>query len=140
MSELVSTRIRNTAGKLGLPHLAEALTQYAQRADKAKMGLCGPARAEPGQSQPHDRGCPVLRQALGLQPDQRALEQREFACMVEPGGPVGQPRVDPVPRLRDRLAVVRRGGAGDDGSSGQVSGLAKRNSGPRFGGRPPLGS
>ncbi|MET9434841.1 IS21-like element helper ATPase IstB [Streptomyces sp. NPDC006551] len=38
MSELVSTRIRNTAGKLGLPHLAEALTQYAQRADEAKMG------------------------------------------------------------------------------------------------------
>ncbi|MFE7311034.1 ATP-binding protein, partial [Streptomyces sp. NPDC057546] len=38
MSELVSTRIRNTAAKLGLPHLAEALTQYAQRADEAKMG------------------------------------------------------------------------------------------------------
>ncbi|GAX58915.1 ATPase AAA [Streptomyces olivochromogenes] len=38
MSELVSTRIRNTADKLGLPHLAEALTQYAQRADEAKMG------------------------------------------------------------------------------------------------------
>lgn len=38
MSELVSTRIRNTAGKLGLPHLAEALTQYAQWADEAKMG------------------------------------------------------------------------------------------------------
>ncbi|MFC8277055.1 IS21-like element helper ATPase IstB [Streptomyces sp. NPDC057271] len=38
MSELVSTRIRNTAGKLGLPHLAEALTQYAQRADEAKLG------------------------------------------------------------------------------------------------------
>lgn len=35
---LVSTRIRNTAAKLGLPHLAEALTQYAQRADEAKMG------------------------------------------------------------------------------------------------------
>ncbi|MFC5034895.1 hypothetical protein ACFPJ8_40325 [Streptomyces fildesensis] len=38
LSELVSTRIRNTAAKLGLPHLAEALTQYAQRADEAKMG------------------------------------------------------------------------------------------------------
>ncbi|WTX60468.1 ATP-binding protein [Streptomyces sp. NBC_00648] len=38
MSELVSTRIRTTAGKLGLPHLAEALTQYAQRADEAKLG------------------------------------------------------------------------------------------------------
>ncbi|MFF7242195.1 IS21-like element helper ATPase IstB [Streptomyces collinus] len=38
MSELVSTRIRTTAGKLGLPHLAEALNPYAQRADEAKMG------------------------------------------------------------------------------------------------------
>ncbi len=38
MSELVSTRIRTIAGKLGLPHLAEALNEYAQRADEAKMG------------------------------------------------------------------------------------------------------
>ncbi|MCA2230489.1 IS21-like element helper ATPase IstB [Nonomuraea aurantiaca] len=38
MTELVSTRIRTTAAKLGLPHLAEALTHYAQRADEAKMG------------------------------------------------------------------------------------------------------
>ena len=29
MSELVSTRIRNTAGKLGLPHLAETITVLA---------------------------------------------------------------------------------------------------------------
>ncbi|MFI1760432.1 AAA family ATPase, partial [Streptomyces sp. NPDC020571] len=27
MSELVSTRIRNTAGKLGLPHLAETIRE-----------------------------------------------------------------------------------------------------------------
>ncbi|MGW9597539.1 IS21-like element helper ATPase IstB [Streptomyces chartreusis] len=38
MSELTGNRIRTTAGKLGLPHLAEALNQYAQRADEAKMG------------------------------------------------------------------------------------------------------
>lgn len=38
MSELTSTRIRTTATKLGLPHLAEALNQYVQRADEAKMG------------------------------------------------------------------------------------------------------
>lgn len=38
MSESTSTRIRTTAGKLGLPHLAEALNQYVQRADEAKMG------------------------------------------------------------------------------------------------------
>ena len=38
MSELTSTRIRTTAAKLGLPHLAEVLDQYVQRADEAKMG------------------------------------------------------------------------------------------------------
>ncbi|MGW6692036.1 IS21-like element helper ATPase IstB [Streptomyces sp. NPDC054961] len=38
MSELVSTRIRTTAAKLGLPHLAEGLAQYASRADEAKLG------------------------------------------------------------------------------------------------------
>jgi DNA replication protein DnaC len=38
LSELTSTRIRTTAAKLGLPHLAEALNQYVQRADEARMG------------------------------------------------------------------------------------------------------
>jgi DNA replication protein DnaC len=38
LSELTSTRIRTTAAKLGLPHLAEALNQYIQRADEAQMG------------------------------------------------------------------------------------------------------
>ncbi|MBO7935665.1 IS21-like element helper ATPase IstB [Streptomyces sp. S9] len=38
MSELTSTRIRTAAVKLGLPHLAETLNQYVQRADEAKMG------------------------------------------------------------------------------------------------------
>ncbi|MEV0038245.1 IS21-like element helper ATPase IstB [Streptomyces sp. NPDC050804] len=38
MSELVSTRIRTTAGKLGLPHLAETINEYTRRADEAKMG------------------------------------------------------------------------------------------------------
>ncbi|MFJ8134197.1 ATP-binding protein [Streptomyces hydrogenans] len=38
MSELVSTRIRDTAAKLDLPCLADALTQYAQRPDEARTG------------------------------------------------------------------------------------------------------
>ncbi|MGC9479602.1 IS21-like element helper ATPase IstB [Streptomyces sp. WG4] len=38
MSELVSTRIRNTVGKLGLPHLTETLNEYIRRADEGKMG------------------------------------------------------------------------------------------------------
>lgn len=38
MSELVSTRIRTTAGKLGLPHLAETINEYTRRADEGKLG------------------------------------------------------------------------------------------------------
>jgi DNA replication protein DnaC len=38
VSELVTTRIRATAAKPGLPHLAETLTDHLQRADAGQMG------------------------------------------------------------------------------------------------------
>ncbi|MFD4644815.1 IS21-like element helper ATPase IstB [Streptomyces sp. NPDC058441] len=38
MSQLVTARIRGTAAKLGLPHLAESLNQYAERAEEGKLG------------------------------------------------------------------------------------------------------
>ncbi|MFI1106261.1 IS21-like element helper ATPase IstB [Streptomyces melanogenes] len=38
MSELTGHRIRVTAARLGLPHLAEALTDYIRRADEGKLG------------------------------------------------------------------------------------------------------
>ncbi|MFE0509553.1 IS21-like element helper ATPase IstB [Streptomyces sp. NPDC058964] len=38
MSELVTTRIRSTASKLGLPHLAEGLQSLLGRADAGKLG------------------------------------------------------------------------------------------------------
>jgi DNA replication protein DnaC len=38
LSELVSTRIRTTASKLGLPHLTETINEYTRRADEGKMG------------------------------------------------------------------------------------------------------
>ncbi|MYS80035.1 IS21-like element helper ATPase IstB [Embleya scabrispora] len=38
MSELTGSRIRSTARKLGLPHLAETVDEFAKRADEAKMG------------------------------------------------------------------------------------------------------
>ncbi|MFC5911693.1 ATP-binding protein, partial [Streptacidiphilus monticola] len=38
MSELVTTRIRNTAIKLGLPHLVSGLDQFVQRAEDSKLG------------------------------------------------------------------------------------------------------
>ncbi|MFE7268362.1 hypothetical protein ACFU9B_41320 [Streptomyces sp. NPDC057592] len=39
MSELVFARIRNTVGKLGRPHLAHAINEYARRADEGIPGL-----------------------------------------------------------------------------------------------------
>lgn len=38
MSELTGTRIRTTAAKLGLPHLAEAINEFTRRADEGKLG------------------------------------------------------------------------------------------------------
>ncbi|MFF2519756.1 ATP-binding protein [Streptomyces sp. NPDC058086] len=38
MSQLVTARIRGTAAKLGLPHLAEILNQYVERAEEGKLG------------------------------------------------------------------------------------------------------
>ncbi|MFQ6148687.1 IS21-like element helper ATPase IstB [Streptomyces seoulensis] len=38
MSELTGNRVRTTAGKLGLPHLAETINEFTRRADEAKMG------------------------------------------------------------------------------------------------------
>jgi DNA replication protein DnaC len=38
VSELVTTRIRATAAKLGLPHLTETLAGHVERADAAQMG------------------------------------------------------------------------------------------------------
>ncbi|MFJ7949117.1 hypothetical protein ACIQ6K_36715 [Streptomyces sp. NPDC096354] len=44
MSELTGNRIRTTAGKLGLPHLAETINEYTRRADEAKLGFVGCVR------------------------------------------------------------------------------------------------
>lgn len=38
MSELTGNRIRTTASKLGLSHLAETINEFTRRADEAKMG------------------------------------------------------------------------------------------------------
>ncbi|MGK9465103.1 IS21-like element helper ATPase IstB (plasmid) [Streptomyces sp. G6] len=38
MSQLTGNRIRTTASKLGLPHLAENIHEFTRRADEAKMG------------------------------------------------------------------------------------------------------
>lgn len=38
MSQLTGNRIRTTASRLGLPHLAESIHEFTRRADEAKMG------------------------------------------------------------------------------------------------------
>jgi DNA replication protein DnaC len=38
LSQLTGNRIRTTAAKLGLPHLAETINEFTRRADEAKMG------------------------------------------------------------------------------------------------------
>lgn len=38
MSELTGNRIRTTAAKLGLPHLAETVNEFNRRADEGKLG------------------------------------------------------------------------------------------------------
>jgi hypothetical protein len=38
LSELVTARIRVTATKLGLPHLADGVDQFARRAEEGKLG------------------------------------------------------------------------------------------------------
>ncbi|MFL4909484.1 IS21-like element helper ATPase IstB [Streptomyces sp. MMS24-I2-30] len=38
MSELTGNRIRSTAAKLGLPHLAETINEFNRRADEGKLG------------------------------------------------------------------------------------------------------
>ncbi len=41
MSELISTRIRDHAGKLGLTHLVETVDQLAARAETEQLGYLG---------------------------------------------------------------------------------------------------
>lgn len=84
MSELVSTRIRTTAAKLGLPHLAEALDQYAHRAEEAKMGyldLLDLVLAEELAVRDDRR----FRQALRLSklPHHKTLEDYDFSFQPE---------------------------------------------------------
>lgn len=38
MSELTGNRIRTTAGKLGLPHLAETINEFTRRTDEGRLG------------------------------------------------------------------------------------------------------
>src|SRR6266540_1722104 len=54
--------------------------------------------------QPYRLGVPVAGQVIDLEADQGALDDWQRAVMADPGGPVGQPGVQPVPG--DRKSVV----------------------------------
>ena len=97
MSELVTTRIRATAAKLGLPHLTETLTDYAQRADAAKMGYLDflDLVLEEELAVREERR---LRHALRISkmPHHKTLEEYDFAY---------QPELDPR-KIRDLATLA----------------------------------
>jgi hypothetical protein len=53
----------------------------------------GSAGAGDRRPQPDRLGVPVAGQAFDLQPDQRALDDGQFAVVVGPAAALGQPRV-----------------------------------------------
>ena len=86
--------------------------------------------------QPDGLGVAVAGQMIHLQPDQGAFDHRQRAVVVQPGGAVGQPGMQPVPGLRGRGAVAGGFRGGGHGGAGQVAGSARANSRPCRRGRP----
>ncbi|MEV0624216.1 hypothetical protein AB0I81_63680 [Nonomuraea sp. NPDC050404] len=83
MSELVTTRIRATATKLGLPHLADALSAHLSRADAAQMGYL-PALDHQGSAQ----GPPARIRHLLLRASPHRCRHRLF-LLRRPGRAAG---------------------------------------------------
>ncbi|WP_449065522.1 IS21-like element helper ATPase IstB [Planomonospora algeriensis] len=97
MSELVTTRIRATAAKLGLPHLAEALPVHLSRADAAQMGYLDflDLLLEEELAVREERR---LRHALRISkmPHHKSIEEYDFSY---------QPELDPR-RVRDLATLA----------------------------------
>ncbi|AIJ17454.1 IS21-like element helper ATPase IstB [Streptomyces lividans] len=80
MSELVSTRIRTTAGKLGLPHLTETINEYIRRADEGKicyLDFLDLVLSEELAVRDDRRFCQGLR--LSRLPHHKTLDEYDFA-------------------------------------------------------------
>ncbi len=65
-----------------------------------------------GAPQPHGLGVAIAGQVIDLEADQRAVDDGQVAVVVEPGGAVGEPGVQPVPGVRHGGAVPGGLGAG----------------------------
>ncbi|MEU8272546.1 IS21-like element helper ATPase IstB [Sphaerisporangium sp. NPDC049002] len=97
MSELITTRIRATATKLGLPHLTQTLTDHVGRADAAQMGYLDflDLVLEEELAVREERR---LKHALRLSkmPHHKTLEEYDFAY---------QPELDPR-KIRDLATLA----------------------------------
>lgn len=137
-------RLRAAKPGLGPP---ERLLEQAKRvlqveAAKERLPAAVDVRggdAGAGPPQPDRPVHPTAGQLLHDQPDDGALDDRQRPFVVDPGRPPGQPRVQPVPRLRGGLPVEAGVGYGHC-LLGAPGGGLKTNSPPCLGGRPPLGS
>lgn len=130
MSELTGNRIRTTAEKLGLPHLAETINEFTRRADEAKSGyldFLDLARSE--ELAVHDDR--RFRQGLRLSPGCRTT--RHPTSTNSRSSPAR-----PVQGRGPRHPLVRRGqgGRGSPGSAGDGQDAHRRRSpGPGLPGR-----
>jgi hypothetical protein len=79
-----------------------------------------------GVPQPDRLGVPVAGQVTDLQPDQGSVDDGQVPIVIEPGGAVGQPRVQPVPCLRFGGAV-----AGGERARGDLRGRPRARVGQR---------
>jgi DNA replication protein DnaC len=101
LSELTGNRIRTTAGKLGLPHLAETINEFTRRADEAKMGYLDFLDLVLSEELAvrDDRR---FRQGLRLSrlPHHKTLDEYDFSFQTDLNGPSY--------RLKNRLAAIER--------------------------------
>jgi DNA replication protein DnaC len=101
LSELTGNRIRTTAGKLGLPHLAETILEFTRRADEAKMGYLDFLDLVLSEELAvrDDRR---FRQGLRLSrlPHHKTLDEYDFSFQTDLNGPSY--------RLKNRLAAIER--------------------------------
>ena len=94
-----------TAAAMTALRLARLKVETAQERLPQPVHLRGGGAGDGG-PQPHRLGVPVAGQVIHLQADQGAFDDRQRAVVVQPGGAVGQPGVQPVPGLRDGGAVA----------------------------------
>jgi hypothetical protein len=96
LSELTGNRIRTTATKLGLPHLAETINEYTRvRADEGKMG--------------HLDFLDLVLSELAVRDDRRVRQGLRLSRLTHQDGrsDQGGAQADPAARPRERAMGAR---------------------------------